>query len=95
MKYSHAWTSSKSSVGVLVLEEEDEEGVDLGQYAIYMTIVAWAMVGIGVLYFLMVSHISASEARDKGIRTPSTTSFAEEKESKVPMKKRVLNATAH
>lgn len=44
------------SIGVLVLEEEDEEGLDLGVYAIYIEIIAWTMVGIGGLYFIMVSH---------------------------------------
>lgn len=43
-----------SSVGVLVLEEEDEKGLDLGAYAIYITVIAWIMVGIGALYFLLV-----------------------------------------
>ena len=41
-------------MGVLVLEEEDEKGLDLGVYGIYVTVVAWIMVGIGCLYFLMV-----------------------------------------
>lgn len=43
------------SVGVLVLEEEDEKGLDLGMASIYITVIAWTMVGIGALYFLMVS----------------------------------------
>lgn len=42
------------SVGVLVLEEEDEKGLDLGMASIYITVIAWTMVGIGALYFLMV-----------------------------------------
>lgn len=43
------------SVGVLVLEEEDEKGLDLGGFGLYITIIAWIMVGIGALYFLLVS----------------------------------------
>lgn len=46
------------SVGVLVLEEEDEKGLDLGGFGIYITVVAWIMVGIGALYFLLVSLLS-------------------------------------
>lgn len=36
------------------MEEEDEKGLDLGVYGIYVTVVAWIMVGIGCVYFLMV-----------------------------------------
>ena len=43
------------SVGVLVLEEEDEKGLDLGGFGVYITVVAWIMVCIGALYFLLVS----------------------------------------
>lgn len=45
------------SVGVLVLEEEDEKGLDLGGFGIYITVIAWIMVGIGALYFLLVSLV--------------------------------------
>lgn len=36
------------------MEEEDEKDLDLGVYGIYVTVVAWVMVGIGTVYFLMV-----------------------------------------
>lgn len=48
-----------ASVGVLVLEEEDEKDLDLGVYGIYVTVVAWIMVGIGSVYFLMVRSRAA------------------------------------
>ncbi len=48
---------SRFSVGVLVLEEEDEKGLDLGGFGIYISVVAWVMVGIGCLYFLLVSSL--------------------------------------
>lgn len=45
----------RDSIGVLVLEEEDEKGLDLGLFAVYITVIAWVMVAIGALYFVMVS----------------------------------------
>ncbi|CAN0089687.1 unnamed protein product [Ectocarpus sp. 12 AP-2014] len=52
----HSWIPRGvvySFVGVLVLEEEDEKGLDLGGFGLYITIIAWIMVGIGALYFLL------------------------------------------
>lgn len=43
---------------MLVLEEEDEKGLDLGGFGVYITVIAWIMVGIGALYFLLVSLLS-------------------------------------
>lgn len=39
---------------MLVLEEDDEKDLDLGVASIYITAIAWTMVGIGALYFVMV-----------------------------------------
>lgn len=50
-------------MGVLVLEEEDEKNLDLGMAGIYITVIAWTMVGIGALYFLMVSGPCVSSFR--------------------------------
>lgn len=55
------------SVGVLVLEEEDEKGLDLGVASIYITVIAWTMVGIGALYFLMVSEPRCFDASEFSI----------------------------
>lgn len=67
----HAWcmvsgaslaATRSVSVGVLALEEENEKGLDLGVTGPYIALIAWAMVGIGVLYFVMVRP----QARVKG-----------------------------
>lgn len=57
------------SVGVLVLEEEDEKGLDLGGFGIYITVIAWIMVGIGALYFLLVSLLFGGQTRNVSVKS--------------------------
>ncbi|CAM9360624.1 unnamed protein product [Choristocarpus tenellus] len=52
----HSWMprgTIYSFVGLLTLEEENEKGLDEGSASMYVTVIGWIMVAIGVLYFLM------------------------------------------